>query len=193
MIHLRQAIITEGRYDKAKLANIFDALIIETGGFGIYKNRDKRELIKKLAFEDGIVIITDSDKAGFRIRSFVKNITAGGKVWDVYLPDIKGKEKRKTSPSKEGLLGAEGIDDEIIVAAFRRAGVNESEPPEVYTKAFLSELGLCGGENSAALRTALAKELSLPANINANTLCRTLPLIMDRDDLVRLVGKLKKQ
>lgn len=192
MIHLKQAIITEGRYDKAKLANIFDALIIEVGGFGIYKNQDKRNLIKKLAFENGIVIITDSDKAGFRIRSFIKNIASGGKIWDVYLPDIRGKEKRKTAPSKEGLLGAEGIDDEIIVSAFRRSGVEESAVSEVYSKAFLTEIGLCGGENSASLRKKLARELSLPANINANTLCRTLPLIMEKDELMELVEKLKK-
>ncbi len=191
MIKLKPAIVTEGRYDKARLANIFDAPIIETGGFGIYKNAAKRELIKTLAVGDGVVIITDPDKAGFRIRNYIKNFCAGGKIWDVYLPDVPGKERRKRAPSGEGLLGAEGLDDAVIIEAFRRAGVGEGEGTAPFTKAFLTELGLCGGANSAALRASLAARLALPANMNANTLARVLPRLVTADELRALVAELR--
>ena len=191
MIKLKPAIVTEGRYDKARLANIFDAPIIETGGFGIYKNAAKRELIKTLAVGDGVVIITDPDKAGFRIRNYIKNFCSGGKVWDVYLPDVPGKERRKRAPSGEGLLGAEGLDDAVIIEAFRRAGVGEGEGTAPFTKAFLTELGVCGGANSAALRALLAARLALPANMNANMLARVLPRLVTADELRALVAELR--
>lgn len=192
MIKLKPAIVTEGRYDKARLANIFDAPIIETGGFGIYKNAAKRELIKALAHGDGIVIITDPDKAGFRIRNYVKNFCAGGRVWDVYLPDVPGRERRKHVSSKEGLLGAEGLDDEVIIGAFRRAGVGEEDGKAPFTKAFLTGLGLCGGAGSAALRVSLAARLGLPANMNANLLAQVLPRVVSADELSALVAELRR-
>ena len=192
MIKLKHAIVVEGRYDKARLANIFDAPIIETGGFGIYKNAAKRELIKTLAHGDGIVIITDPDKAGFRIRNYIKSFCAGGMVWDVYLPDVPGRERRKRVPSKEGLLGAEGLDDGVIIEAFRRAGVGEGEGAAPFTKAFLTELGICGGADSSALRASLAKQLGLPANMNANTLARVLPRVVNADELRALAVELRR-
>lgn len=192
MIKLKQAVVVEGRYDKARLANIFDAPVIETGGFGIYKNAAKRELIKTLARGDGIVIITDPDKAGFRIRNYIKDFCAGGKVWDVYLPDVPGRERRKRAPSKEGLLGAEGLDDAVIIEAFRRAGVGEGEGAAPFTKAFLAGLGVCGGANSAALRAALAQRLGLPANMNANTLAQVLPRLVTAEELSALAAELRR-
>ena len=192
MIKLKPAVIVEGRYDKARLANIFDAPIIETGGFGIYKNAAKRELIKTLAHGDGIVIITDPDKAGFRIRNYIKNFCAGGRVWDVYLPDVEGRERRKRAPSKEGLLGAEGLGDEVVIEAFRRAGVGEGEGEAPFTKALLTELGLCGGAGSASLRASLAKRLGLPANMNSNTLAKVLPRVVSEDELRALAAELRR-
>ena len=192
MIKLKQAVVVEGRYDKARLANIFDAPVIETGGFGIYKNAAKRELIKTLAQGDGIVIITDPDKAGFRIRNYIKNFCAGGKVWDVYLPDGPGRERRKRAPSKEGLLGAEGLDDAVVIEAFRRAGVGEGEGVEPFTKAFLTGLGVCGGANSTALRASLARRLGLPANMNANTLAQVLPRLVTAEELRALAAELRR-
>lgn len=190
MIKLKAAIITEGRYDKARLANITDAVIIETGGFGIYKNAEKRELIKKLAFTDGIVILTDPDKAGFRIRNYIKNICRGGKVWDVYIPDIGGKERRKRVPSKEGLLGVEGVPDDVIEEAFRRAGIDGGEGAQPFSKAYLTELGFCGGANSAFLRRKLAKRLGLPSNMNSNLLAQVLPRIVSASELETLAAEL---
>lgn len=192
-IKLKAAIIAEGRYDKARLANIFDAAVIETGGFGIYKNEAKKELIKKLAFGDGIVVVTDPDKAGFRIRNYIKKICAGGRVWDVYLPDVEGKEPRKRAPSKEGLLGAEGIDDEVIIKAFRRAGVSDDGGTEPYGKPWLTELGLCGGTDSRKLRAILSKRLRLPANMNANTLSRVLPRVIGENELMALTKELTEE
>lgn len=192
MIRLKQAIIVEGRYDKARLENIFDALIIETRGFSIYSDPDMRRLIKRLADGDGIIILTDSDKSGFRIRACIRSFTAGGNVTDVYLPDIPGREKRKRTSSSEGLLGAEGIPDAIILEAFRRAGLTgESEPPHSYGKQLLTELGLCGGADSARLRRLLAGRLSLPANMNSNALSRTLPRILSEQELRTLAAELR--
>lgn len=191
MIKLKPAIVVEGRYDKARLANIFDAPVIETGGFGIYRNAAKRELIKTLAHGDGIVIITDPDKAGFRIRNYVKDFCSGGRVWDVFLPDVEGKERRKRAPSKEGLLGAEGLPDEVIIEAFRRAGVGEGEPAAPFSKALLTELGVCGGVGSAALRASLARRLGLPANMNSNTLAKVLPRIVSEKKLRALAAELR--
>lgn len=193
MIKLKQTVVTEGCYDKARLANIFDAPIIETGGFGIYRNAAKRELIKKLSQGDGIIIITDSDKAGFRIRNYIKSFCSGGRVWDVYLPDLQGKERRKRAPSKEGLLGVEGIDDGIIIKAFEAARVETDGEADVpYTKAFLAELGLSGGKNSALLRRKLAESLGIPANMSANTMVRVLPKITDENTLKAMVFDLQK-
>ena len=192
MMRLKQTVIAEGRYDKARLANIFDAPIIETGGFGIYKNPAKRELIKKLSRGDGIIIVTDPDKAGFRIRNYIKNFCVGGKIWDVYLPDVQGKEPRKNAPSKEGLLGAEGIDDALIVEAFRLAGVTEEAGEgKEFSKSFFAEIGLSGGSGSAALRKKLATKLGLPANMNANTMAKVLPKIVTEQELEKLVFDLQ--
>mgnify|MGYP002764506450 FL=1 len=121
MLKINEAIIVEGNYDKARLANIVDATIIVTDGFMIFKDTKKAEMIKKLADTCGVIIFTDSDAAGFKIRNYLKNILSGKKVKHAYIPDIKGKERRKNHHSKEGFLGVEGVSDDIIITALNNA------------------------------------------------------------------------
>ena len=186
-IYIPSAIIVEGRYDKAKLSGIFDALIIETGGFSIRHNKSKLELIRSLAEKTGIIILTDSDKAGMAIRSFIRDYVKSGSVIDVFLPEIHGREKRKDKNGAEGLLGVEGIDDEIIVDAFCRAGVPNAAKPDSYGKALLHELSICGGKNSSFMRERLCERLMLPKSINTNTLARILPTLISEAELRELM------
>lgn len=177
MIRLKQAIIVEGRYDKIRLSSLVDTVIIPTNGFGLYKDRETAELIKALAKKTGIIILTDSDSAGFQIRSHIKNIVKEGEVINCYIPDIYGKERRKNEPSKEGKLGVEGMTSEALVEAFRRAGVLAAEVPEGekdITKADLMELGYIGAENSAERRRELQRRLGLPERLSANMLLELL-------------------
>lgn len=187
MIKIKQAIIVEGKYDKIRLSNIVDAVIIPTNGFSIYKDRETAELIKSLAKTCGIIILTDSDSAGFQIRSRIRNIARGGEIINVYIPDIAGKERRKREPSKEGLLGVEGVDDKLIIESFRKAGVlAEEQQPKVdsITKADLLELGLVGGEGSAKRRAELQRRLGLPIRLSANMLLEILNVMYTRSDFV---------
>lgn len=177
MIKIKQAVIVEGKYDKIRLSNILDAVILPVHGFSIYRDRETAELIKTLAKTTGIVILTDSDSAGFQIRNKIKSLATGGSVTHVYVPDIAGKEKRKREPSKQGLLGVEGISDEIIMEAFRKAGVLAERidaPKDPITKADLLELGLIGAENSAQKRAELQQRLGLPRRLSANMLLEIL-------------------
>lgn len=177
MIRIKQAIIVEGRYDKIRLSSLVDAVIIPTNGFGLYKDKETAELIKALAKKTGIIILTDSDSAGFQIRSHLKNIVKEGEVINCYIPDVYGKERRKTEPSKEGKLGVEGMTGEVLVEAFRRAGVLAEDIPErekSITKADLMELGYIGAENSAERRRELQRRLGLPERLSANMLLELL-------------------
>lgn len=177
MIRLKQAIIVEGRYDKIRLSSLVEAVIIPTNGFGLYKDRETAELIKALAKKTGIIILTDSDSAGFQIRSHIKNIVKEGEVINCYIPDIYGKERRKNEPSKEGKLGVEGMTSEALVETFRRAGVLAAEVPareKDITKADLMELGYIGAENSAGRRRELQRRLGLPERLSANMLLELL-------------------
>ena len=178
MIKIDRAVIVEGRYDKIKLSSILDAVIIETEGFGIFNNKEKQELIRKLADTKGILILTDSDSAGFKIRSFIKGIVPAEQIKHAYIPDIFGKEKRKTEPSKEGKLGVEGIKKELILEALEKAGVfceetNTEEKREI-TKLDLYEDGLSGRPDSDALRKKLLKHLDLPERLTSNALVQVL-------------------
>lgn len=187
MLKIKQAIIVEGKYDKIRLSNIVDAVIIPTNGFQLYKDKDTAELIKMLAKKTGIIILTDSDSAGFQIRSRLRNITRGGKVINVYIPDIFGKERRKSFPSAEGKLGVEGVDDEIILEAFRKAGVFADErtaPKDPITKADLMELGLIGGDNSAEKRAKLQRSLGFPERLSANMLLEVLNVTYSRSEFL---------
>ena len=143
--------MVEGKYDKIKLSRLFDTLIIATDGFRIYKDKQKAQLIKTAALKRGVIIITDSDTAGLRIRNRVRQLVGDAKVKNVYLPQIAGKEKRKAKPGAEGILGVEGIPDEIILNAVA-AQTSEAPKREKITKAELFDMGLCGGENSSALQ-----------------------------------------
>ena len=146
MIKIEQAIIVEGKYDKIKLSSIVNAVIIVTNGFGIFKDEEKLELIRYYARKTGIIILTDSDSAGFQIRNHIKGAVKNGKIYNVYIPDIMGKEKRKVKPSAEGKLGVEGVEKKIILKAFENAGITASESsdnsiPEItktdlYTRTF---------------------------------------------------------
>lgn len=188
MIKIKQAVIVEGKYDKIRLSNIVDAVIIPVNGFSIYRDRETAQLIRSLAKTTGIVILTDSDSAGFQIRNKIKNLARGGEVKHVYVPDIKGKEKRKRAPSKQGLLGVEGIPDEVILEAFEKAGVSavKSEAPkDPITKADLMELGLVGGENSAERRAELGRRLGLPERLSANMLLEILNVMYTREKFLK--------
>lgn len=166
-------IIVEGKYDKITLENLVDTLIITTDGFGIFKNKEKRILIKKLAQKNGIVILTDSDSAGAVIRAHLKNIVADGKIINVYIPCLKGKERRKDSPSKEGFLGVEGMTQEVLISAFEKSGIlveNYIEKPKEITKLHLFEAQLSGRNDSAKRRKDFLNFLELPQSLTTNAM-----------------------
>ncbi|MBD5112312.1 MAG: DUF4093 domain-containing protein [Ruminococcaceae bacterium] len=193
MIKLKQAVIVEGKYDKIRLSNIVDAVIIPVHGFSIYKDRETAELIRSLAKKTGIIILTDSDGAGFQIRNKIRSLAADGEVINVYIPDIVGKERRKRNPSKAGTLGVEGISDELLIAAFQKAGVLAESAPECknpVTKADLLDFGLIGGENSAARREELQRALGLPRHLSANMLLEVLNVMYSKEEFTELVTKL---
>lgn len=176
MVKIREAILVEGRYDKIKLSSLVDAVIVETNGFSIYKDAQKRAFIKKLAAERGVVILTDSDNAGRQIRSYVAAWLPAEQIRHAYIPDLYGKEKRKAAPSKEGKLGVEGVPAEVLLQALRDAGVSEADAAEAQgpqcTAADFVALGFSGGPNSSALRRDLLRALGLPENLSTKMLLR---------------------
>lgn len=195
MIKINEAIIVEGKYDKIKLCSIVDAVIIVTGGFGIFKDAEKLELIRYYAEKTGVIILTDSDSAGRRIRGYIKGAIKNGTVRNVYIPDVFGKEKRKVKPSAEGKLGVEGIDGATLLAAFEKAGITaaeRSEPPDI-TKLTLYELGLSGGSNSSELRRRLQKSLGLPSLLSASALTEVLNTMMTAAELEEKVAQLREE
>lgn len=172
MIKITPAIVVEGKYDKNKLSQIFDTVIIEVGGFGLFKNKEKTEMLRRIAETRGLVVLTDSDGAGLVIRNRIKSCISTGRVYHAYVPDVYGKEKRKSQPSKEGKLGVEGMPDEIIVEAVRNSGAfDETEICRpLLTKEDMYELGLSGRADSKQKRARLIKQLSLPQNLSSNAL-----------------------
>lgn len=196
MIKVKQAVIVEGKYDKIKLSSIIDGLIITTDGFSVFKNKDKIELIKKLAEKDGVIILTDSDSAGFKIRSYIKSCTQNGRVINIYIPDIFGKEKRKTVLSKEGKLGVEGIPSDIIIEAFKKAGVSaddiSSGSKEEITRIMLFEDGFIGTEGSENKRKKLLKYLSLPQMLSTNGLLEILNTMFTINEYRKAVTEISK-
>ena len=194
MIRLDMPIIVEGKYDKIKLSSIFDTVIITTDGFGIFKNNQKAELIKKLAEKSGIIILTDSDSAGSIIRSYLKNILSEDKIHHVLLPPVKGKERRKTRPSSEGFLGVEGIDQEVIIKAFERflpKGNTKQNKGEIST-AFLMAQGLSGGKNSSEKRKYLLEKLQLPYCVSTSTLKKVLGEISSEEEIALIMKDYKE-
>lgn len=195
MIKTDRVIIVEGRYDKIKLSSILDAVIIETEGFGIFNNKEKQKLIRKLAETKGLLILTDSDSAGFKIRSFIRGMVPAEQIINAYIPDIFGKEKRKTEPSKEGKLGVEGIDAQTIISALEKAGVfcetvEEKEKREI-TKTDLYEDGLSGKQDSNALRIKLLKHLDLPERLTSNALLQVLNTFLTFEEYKQAVEDIK--
>ena len=196
MIKIKQAIIVEGKYDKIKLSGIIDAPIIQTDGFGIFKDKELQCLIRTLAEKRGILVLTDSDSAGFKIRSFIGSTVDPKNIVHAYIPDIFGKESRKTEPSKEGKLGVEGVSEEIIMKALANAGVlceTAEEPERPITKLDLYELGFTGGQDSAKRRAALLKYYSFPARLSANALVKVLNSITTYDRFIEDVKEIEKE
>ncbi len=196
MIKVDKVIIVEGKYDKIKLSSILDAVIIETDGFAIFKDKEKQKLIKNLAKTKGIVILTDSDSAGFKIRSFIGGSVPQECVTHAYVPDIFGKERRKDSPSKEGKLGVEGIPTEIIIGALEKAGVT-CEHTEVPSKKITStdfyEDGISGGKDSKQLRTELLKALDLPTRLSTSSLLKLINIFSTYDEYKLIVEQCKEK
>ncbi len=186
-IKLDMPVIVEGRYDKIKLESVIDAVIITTDGFGIYRNREKRALIRRYAEKTGVIILTDSDGAGFQIRSSLKGCIGSGRAVNIYIPDVFGKERRKAKPSKEGKLGVEGIDTETLRRAFEEAGVIGDSAPrrEWIDKQRLAEDGLSGGDNSSARRQALCRQLGLPERMSAKALLEALNTLYGEEEYAK--------
>lgn len=196
MIKIKEAIIVEGRYDKNTLSQIVDAPILETSGFGIFKDKKQLSLLRRVAQKRGLIVFTDSDGAGFVIRNHLKSVIPAQYLKHAYTPDIYGKERRKSAPGKEGKLGVEGMSPEVIIEALRRAGATIEGESSVgcheITKQDMMALGLSGGENSAAKRSALIKKLSLPEHMSANALLQALNLLMSLDELEKIVETLEQ-
>ena len=194
MIKVREAVIVEGKYDKMRLSALIDGLILETGGFRIFKDKEKMALIRTLADTRGLLILTDSDSAGFLIRNHLAGSVAPEKIKHAFIPDILGKEKRKEKPSKEGKLGVEGMSSRILTETLRRAGIGAEEsdslPRRKITKADLYAAGLSGGENSAQKRRAFLKSLSLPEYLSSNALPEVLSGIMSYEEFTKAASEI---
>ncbi len=193
MISVKEVIVVEGRYDRNTLSQVFDAVIVETSGFGVFNDREKLALLHRLAEARGLVVLTDSDGAGFVIRNFLKGAIDPALVKQAYIPDIAGRERRKRAPSKEGKLGVEGMKPEVLIEALRRAGatLGGEEPARRaggITKATLYELGLSGVPGSAEKRRALLKELDLPEKLSANALLDVLNALYTEAELREITG-----
>ena len=189
-IYFPLPIIVEGKYDKNKLAAVFSGCIVTTDGFGIFSKSQKAALIRRLAEANGVIVLTDSDGAGLVIRNHLRNLLPPDKIIHLYTPRIKGKEKRKSAPSKEGFLGVEGMELawlEKILAPFADGG---AKPRMQLTKADLYALGLSGGPNSEARRKELSRLLDLPDNLSANALLEAVCLLITKEEFERAVASL---
>ena len=191
MLKIKEAIVVEGRYDKNTLSQLVDTVILETAGFGIFKDKEKLSLLRKIGEKRGLIILTDSDGAGFVIRNYLKGALPQDQVKHAYVPDLFGKEKRKRKPGKEGKLGVEGMRPEVLENALRRAGATILEgetqkagSPPPLTKADLFACGLSGGEGSREKRQALLKKLELPQHLTPNAMLPVLSALYDRERLL---------
>ena len=187
MVKIKEAIVVEGRYDKNTLSQILDAPILETSGFGLFKDKKQMKLLRQVAEKRGLIVFTDPDGAGFVIRNHIKSAIPAKYLKHAYIPDIAGKEKRKAAPGKEGKLGVEGMTPDVILEALRRSGATiEGESVEdtsTITKQDLMELGLSGGVDASAKRLALLKKLDLPEHMSTNAMLQALNLLMDLEEL----------
>lgn len=194
MVKIAEAIVVEGRYDKNTLSQIVDAPILETSGFGIFKDKAQMALLRKVAQKRGLIVFTDSDGAGFVIRNHIKSAIPGKYLKHAYIPDVMGKERRKTAPGKEGKLGVEGMSREIILDALKRGGATIegqcSENCHQISKQDLMELGLSGGRDSSAKRKALMQKLEFPEHMSANALLQALNLLYSLEELREIIHSL---
>ena len=188
MLRIQEAIVVEGRYDKNTLSQVVDTVILETGGFGVFRNQELVALLRRLAEERGLIVLTDSDGAGFLIRGHLKSALPPDKVKHAYIPDVPGKERRKRAPGKEGKLGVEGMSPAVLEEVLRRAGATFLEEPPggspprtAITKADLYLLGLTGTPDSARRRAALLRHLDLPEHLSTNALLPVLNVLYDRE------------
>ena len=195
MIKLDRPVIVEGKYDIIKLSNIIDALVIKTDGFGIFKDKEKQALVRRLACEKGIIVLTDSDSAGFMIRNFIRSVVPADKITNVYIPDVFGKEKRKTEAGREGKLGVEGMTEAILLEAFGKAGVlcekSEGTERRLITNLDLYEAGLSGRNDSKAKRKALLKSLALPERMSTSSLVKILNTFVTYEEFIKKVEELE--
>ena len=191
MVRIKEAIVVEGRYDKNTLCQIVDAPILETAGFGIFKDKQQMALLRRVAEKRGLIVFTDSGGAGFVIRNHIKSAIPAKYLKHAYIPDIPGKEKRKSTPGKEGKLGVEGMTKEVILEALRKAGAtiegeNAAESRGI-TKQDLMALGLSGGPDAGAKRLALLKKLNLPEHMSANAMLQALNLLYSLEELEQIL------
>ena len=196
MRKIKEVIVVEGRYDKNTLSQIVDATVVTVGGFSVFNDKEKLAFLRRLANERGLIVLTDSDGAGFVIRNHLKGALPKDKVKQAYIPDVMGKERRKRHAGKEGKLGVEGMKPEVLLEALRKAGTTfldeETDAPvqkEPLTKADLFELGLTGGADSSEKRQALLKKLGLPSRLTANGLLEALNLLYDRETLENIMNE----
>ncbi len=191
MVKIKEAILVEGRYDKNTLSQIVDAPILETSGFGIFKDRQQMALLRRVAQARGLIVFTDPDGAGFVIRNHIKSAIPGNCLKHAYVPDILGKERRKSTPGREGKLGVEGMSREIILEALRKAGATiegeSAAEDHRITKQDFMELGLSGGPGSSEKRLALLKKLQLPERMSPNAMLQALNLLYSREELERIM------
>ena len=194
MLKTDKVIVVEGKYDAIRLANIVDAAILRTEGFGVFKDKEKQELLRTLAEKRGLLVLTDGDSAGMLIRNYIRNIVPAEQITDVYVPDLFGKEKRKDKPSKEGKLGVEGIPDDILIEALQKAGVTEEgdvragpSDERLITRMDFYRDGLAGGPNSKAKRLALQNALGLPERMTGKQLLRIINMMVSYDEYRALV------
>ena len=194
MIKIREAIVVEGRYDKNTLSQILEAPILETSGFGIMKDKKQLQLLRKVAKTRGLIVFTDADGAGFVIRNFLKGAIPSQNLKHAYIPDVYGKERRKSAPGKEGKLGVEGMTKDVILEALRKAGAtilgeDNTRTCGDITKQDLMALGLSGGQDSSARRKLLQKKLDFPEHMSANALLQALNLLYTRSELEELLSQ----
>ena len=189
MIKIQEAVVVEGKYDKIKLSNIIDAFIIETNGFGIYKDKRRLDFIRSLAEERGVIILTDSDHSGFQIRNFIASGIPKERLNHIYIPDLFGKEKRKDTPSAEGKLGVEGMPDDVLIKLFEKAGVSckKTEQAERITKCDMYLAGLTGTPDASVKRKKLLKALELPEFLSANSLLSYLNFNMSKEEFLNYI------
>lgn len=195
MKKIREVIVVEGRYDKNTLAQVVDATVISLGGFAVFNDKEKLALLRRLAEQRGIIVLTDSDGAGFVIRNYLKGALPKERVKQAYIPDVAGKERRKRAPGKEGKLGVEGMRPAVLLESLRRCGATFEEEEttkavsDPITKADLFALGLSGTPDSASRRQALQARLNLPAHLTPNGLLEVLNILFDRESFLRELEK----